>query len=136
MNKPRTDELGTGIVVCTSCGRMRTGAPIAPFAPVPRRTLRPMRCGNMVPAMGHPATGSHSLPLIWVSFPPLGGLRSARGIALFRSAPSSTKLNFSLERTPWLAWGGNRTGSLSPRRALANRAGTWPKHDKEWSKRT
>eukprot|EP00962_Isochrysis_galbana_P021563 scaffold6362_cov123-Isochrysis_galbana.AAC.1 len=31
-------------------------------------------------------------------------LGSARGIALFRSAPSSTKLNFSLERTPCLAW--------------------------------
>eukprot|EP00962_Isochrysis_galbana_P060651 scaffold35342_cov112-Isochrysis_galbana.AAC.4 len=55
-------------------------------------------------------------------------LGSARGIALFRCAPSSTKLNFSLERTPCLAWGGNRTGSLSPRRVLANRAGTWPKH--------
>eukprot|EP00962_Isochrysis_galbana_P018998 scaffold5517_cov116-Isochrysis_galbana.AAC.3 len=40
-------------------------------------------------------------------------LGSARGIALFRSAPSSTKLNFSLERTPCLAWGGNRAGSLS-----------------------
>eukprot|EP00962_Isochrysis_galbana_P061080 scaffold36274_cov125-Isochrysis_galbana.AAC.10 len=46
-------------------------------------------------------------------------------------------INFSrLERTPCLAWGGNRTGSLSSRRALANRAGTWPKHDKERSKRT
>eukprot|EP00962_Isochrysis_galbana_P013759 scaffold3919_cov117-Isochrysis_galbana.AAC.2 len=65
-------------------------------------------------------------------FPPLGErdglwgvtkfiLGSARGIALFRSAPSSTKLNFSLERTPCLAWGGSRTAHFLPRRALANR---------------
>eukprot|EP00962_Isochrysis_galbana_P038511 scaffold13676_cov138-Isochrysis_galbana.AAC.6 len=40
-------------------------------------------------------------------------LGSARGIALFRSAPSSAKLKFSLERIPCLAWGGNRAGSLS-----------------------
>eukprot|EP00962_Isochrysis_galbana_P017751 scaffold5115_cov113-Isochrysis_galbana.AAC.4 len=70
------------------------------------------------PAVGLKGTGPHSLPQIWVSLPHTRGEvlrrdRSARGIALFRSAPSSTKLNFSLERTPCLAWGGNRTKAVN-----------------------